>query len=347
MTATRAAADSLLRFEFRATGGEYFRIWIVNLLLTILTLGIYSAWAKVRRLRYLYGSTSLAGSAFEYHGQPLQILKGRLIAAGALIVYALVTTRWPLAALLLLPLLLLAVPWVIVQSRRFQMHMSSWRNIRFGFDGTYGGAMAAYVGWALLAMLTLYLAAPLWIFKRVRYLLSNTRFGTQRFEHTTGAGRYFAFYYILLGIALVAVLGLSLVVGAAAAVAGGGTPVVGVVIVAVMALAAIGVPLALGAYWERSFVNAAYEGLVIGPHRLRCQVLFGRLLWLYVTNVLGMLLTLGLFYPWALIRRLRYQIECMGLETEGTLDSFVATATPATSATGEAVGEFFEVDLGL
>jgi uncharacterized membrane protein YjgN (DUF898 family) len=40
-------------FEFRGTGGEYFRIWIVNLLLTILTLGIYSAWAKVRQLRYL------------------------------------------------------------------------------------------------------------------------------------------------------------------------------------------------------------------------------------------------------------------------------------------------------
>jgi uncharacterized membrane protein YjgN (DUF898 family) len=38
-------------FEFRATGSEYFRIWIVNLLLTLVTLGVYSPWAKVRRLR--------------------------------------------------------------------------------------------------------------------------------------------------------------------------------------------------------------------------------------------------------------------------------------------------------
>ena len=52
VTATRE-----LPLEFRATGAEYFRIWIVNLLLTIITLGIYSAWAKVRRLRYFYGST--------------------------------------------------------------------------------------------------------------------------------------------------------------------------------------------------------------------------------------------------------------------------------------------------
>ncbi|MGA3159250.1 MAG: DUF898 family protein, partial [Steroidobacteraceae bacterium] len=47
--------------EFRGEGGEYFRIWIVNLLLTLLTLGIYSAWAKVRKQRYLYSNTSVAG----------------------------------------------------------------------------------------------------------------------------------------------------------------------------------------------------------------------------------------------------------------------------------------------
>ena len=74
----------LLPFEFRGNGGEYFRIWIVNLLLTIVTLGIYSAWAKVRRLRYFYGNTLLDGHSFEYHGRPLAILKGRLIVVGLL-----------------------------------------------------------------------------------------------------------------------------------------------------------------------------------------------------------------------------------------------------------------------
>src|SRR5262245_53377118 len=86
--AGESARRETIPFQFTASGGEYFRIWIVNLLLTLLTVGIYSAWAKVRRLRYFYGNTSLAGSAFEYHGQPLQILKGRLIALAALIVYS-------------------------------------------------------------------------------------------------------------------------------------------------------------------------------------------------------------------------------------------------------------------
>ena len=44
-----------LPLEFRGNGYEYFRIWIVNILLTIMTLGIYSAWAKVRNC-YLAGA---------------------------------------------------------------------------------------------------------------------------------------------------------------------------------------------------------------------------------------------------------------------------------------------------
>ena len=54
------------QFTFTGTAREYFGIWIVNVLLTIVTLGIYSAWAKVRRQRYFYGNTRLDGVPFEY-----------------------------------------------------------------------------------------------------------------------------------------------------------------------------------------------------------------------------------------------------------------------------------------
>src|ERR1700685_13403 len=73
--------------RFTGNGAEYFGIWIVNLLLTIVTLGIYSAWAKVRRLQYFYRHTELAGSSFDFHGSPTKILIGRLIALAMLIAY--------------------------------------------------------------------------------------------------------------------------------------------------------------------------------------------------------------------------------------------------------------------
>ena len=56
---------------FTGSGEEFFGIWIINLVLSICTLGIYSAWAKVRTKRYFYGNTILAGSSFEYVANPM------------------------------------------------------------------------------------------------------------------------------------------------------------------------------------------------------------------------------------------------------------------------------------
>ncbi|MGH8034242.1 MAG: DUF898 family protein, partial [Lysobacterales bacterium] len=33
------------RIEFTGSGSEYFRIWVVNLLLLLVTFGIYYPWA--------------------------------------------------------------------------------------------------------------------------------------------------------------------------------------------------------------------------------------------------------------------------------------------------------------
>ncbi len=76
------AAPNAHCVRFTGSGREYFGIWIVNLLLSIVTLGIYSAWAKVRRTQYFARNTELDGARFDYHGDPMYILKGRLIAFG-------------------------------------------------------------------------------------------------------------------------------------------------------------------------------------------------------------------------------------------------------------------------
>src|SRR5262249_44798305 len=82
-TGTPSPAPTVLPpqpLRFTGTGSEYFGIWIVNLLLTIVTIGIYAAWAKVRRLQYFYRHTELAGSSFDFHGSAARILVGRILA---------------------------------------------------------------------------------------------------------------------------------------------------------------------------------------------------------------------------------------------------------------------------
>ncbi|MDR0250292.1 MAG: DUF898 domain-containing protein [Burkholderiales bacterium] len=138
------------RLQFVGSGSEYFRIWIVNLLLSLLTLGIYSAWAKVRREQYFHRNTLLDGSGFDYHGKPIPILKGRIIAVGLLAILVLIEKFVPayyfLALLLLLPLF----PWLLIRSFIFRARNTSFRGLHFDFRGTYKGFCKAFLGYLLI-----------------------------------------------------------------------------------------------------------------------------------------------------------------------------------------------------
>jgi uncharacterized membrane protein YjgN (DUF898 family) len=126
--------DDKKPFVFTGTGSEYFRIWIVNLLLTILTFGIYSAWAKVRRLQYFYRNTWLNEVNFDYHGDPTAILKGRVLAVILLSVYNLSGGLSPILGLIFLIPLMLVMPVLLYKSLRFRAINSSYSGLRFGFS---------------------------------------------------------------------------------------------------------------------------------------------------------------------------------------------------------------------
>ncbi|KXF80357.1 YjgN family protein [Enterovibrio coralii] len=153
------------KMMFHGSGREYFGIWIVNILLSILTLGIYSAWAKVRTKKYFYGNTELAGDRFEYHATPKQILIGRIIAVTAFIIWFAVGHFYPLFSSILFLVGLLLMPWVVRNNARFNAKMSSYRNVRLNFTGTLLGAYGVMLGRGLLVFLaivitTIFASAP-------------------------------------------------------------------------------------------------------------------------------------------------------------------------------------------
>jgi len=137
------APPSAEPFHFTGKAGEYFGIWIVNLFLTIVTLGIYSAWAKVRKKRYFYGNTWVAGANFDFHGNPVAILKGRLLAFAAFAAYTLAGHYSPKVAALIALAIMPAVPWLLVRSFAFNALNSSYRNLRFHFRAGYADGLRA------------------------------------------------------------------------------------------------------------------------------------------------------------------------------------------------------------
>ncbi|HEB0104080.1 TPA: DUF898 family protein [Serratia marcescens] len=156
MTSNTSQPLGLHRIKFHGKGGEYFAIWLVNALLTIVTLGIYSAWATVRRRRYFYGNTELDGDRFDYHAQPLQILKGRLLVIGGIIVFYILLAVAPLLGLLALVALLALLPWVVIRSWRYNAIMSSYRGVRFNYVCRTGRAYWALLFCPLLLIIGLY-----------------------------------------------------------------------------------------------------------------------------------------------------------------------------------------------
>jgi uncharacterized membrane protein YjgN (DUF898 family) len=102
------------------------------------------------------------------------------------------------------------------------------------------------------------------------------------------------------------------------------------------------------ALYQAGVMNAVYNSTGIGPHRFGSQLSRRRLTWLYLTNVVGIVVSLGLLIPWATIRLLRYRLETFHIDAQGSLDDFVASQTPSRpGAAGEEISDFFDVDFGL
>jgi uncharacterized membrane protein YjgN (DUF898 family) len=136
--------------RFNGTGSEYFKIWIVNILLTIITLGIYYPWAKVRNRRYFYANSSLGGRAFEYHATGKQLFVGFLIGILFFALYTLLGQVNPRIAGVVLIIFMLALPWLIWRSLMFNMRVTSFSNVHFSFKGKLGKVYIIFLLYPLL-----------------------------------------------------------------------------------------------------------------------------------------------------------------------------------------------------
>lgn len=358
------------RLVFSGSGGEYFRIWIVNLLLTVVTLGIYGAWAKVRRLRYFYGHTTLAGSSFEYHAQPKQILVGRLIALALILPYYLLQYWRPLWSLAFLGLLLLALPFIVVRSQRFHLRMSSWRNVRFNYTGTYGAAAAAYLGWGLLTVVSLGLLGPYADLQRQRLKIAYSRFGGVPFEYGARPGRFYVAYLIALGVGLLAIVFFGMAIGLIFSMIfsfsgnrpGGLNAWLQQIFTGHGSIGSrLGAIAAAGAFYLAYFVvlflpfaivkarttNESLNSTTLRNHRLRSTLESISLWGVLVSNLLLVVVTLGLFAPWAHVRLVRYQLQHTSLLASGSLDDFINEPQVQTGAAAQELSDFMDLDFGL
>ena len=322
-----------LEFEFRGNGAEYFRIWIVNILLSVLTLGIYSAWAKVRRNQYFYGNTRLDGAAFEYLADPKKIMKGRMIAGGVILIVNLLSQMHSTLAVLLAPVFVFGTPWVINRTLAFRAYNSSYRNIRFGFKATYGQAFKTFVLWPMAVLPTLGFLIPHVYQLQRRFIVENSLYGKTHFTFHATSREYYRIF-LTAGLLMLAGVGL---IGMTIAF-----PMPKPIFILFLPLY-----LFMFAYLSVSSTNLFYSSTRLGSHRFQAMLKTKDYLMLVLTNTLATALTLGLFTPWAQVRTIRYKIQHLILKSSGDLNTFLADKKKEVGAFGEEIGGFMDFDFGL
>jgi uncharacterized membrane protein YjgN (DUF898 family) len=342
--------------EFRGSAGEFFSIWIVNLVLTVLTLGIYSAWAKVRTQRYFYGNTRLAGASFEFLADPIRILKGRLIAYAFVLVLAISAKFefwWVFVPMYVA--LLIGFPWLILLGLRFRARYSAWRGLRFGFDGKVGDAYVNFMLLPIAAVFTLYLLIPWVSMQQQQYVMANHRLGRHRFGFQGEVGRYYIPFFIAFGIATAATILFVLLIALGAVGIGAMAPNTDgseagaammwlfIPVVALFYAAMLILPI----YLRTKYLNLMWGNTQLGPHRFECTLRVRDMLWIYFSNGLAILFSLGLAVPWAMVRMTRYRLAHLSLLAAGSLDAFVAEAGVESAAAGAELVDALDLDVDI
>jgi len=334
-------------FQFTGDTREFFRIWIVNLALSIVTLGIYSAWAKVRTNRYFYANTWVAGAPFQYLAQPIPILKGRIIAAGVFGSYALAGHFSTKLQLALAGVIALIVPWMVVRGLRFHARYSAWRSLNFRFVGGYGAAYLRYLLIPLLVIpFTLGFAYAYVKWQQRRFVVEGHRFGGKEFKFHATSGDFFPPYLAAIGLGFLWVIFVVVVMMSVVFAGGHAGPPEKWKIYSVAAFEYAGFFL-IGIYVVARVTNLVYNKTELDGHRLQSSLRARDLMALYVGNTFAILFSAGLLIPWAMVRMAKYRASCLTLLASGDLDTFVAVASAEENATGAEMDVLFDVDLGF
>ncbi|MDE1996563.1 MAG: DUF898 domain-containing protein [Rhizobiaceae bacterium] len=332
------------RASFTGTAGEYFGIWIVNILLTIVTFGIYSAWAKVRRNRYFYGNTVMLGETFEYHARGKQILIGRLIVFGFFAALNILTHVAPLLVLILWLVMAIALPWMMMRSLRFNARVTSYRNVRFDFVGTYGGACKALYLGGLITVISLGFLSPFATRWFHRYIFNNLRYGDRPFSTEPRLGAIYKVFAVAVAIGVIGVLILGFVFATIAFEAVGPADSKTASAAAGYAglVATLIIYLLVGLYYRAAIRNIIWSAAMVdGRHALWSDLGRRRYAWIAISNVVISIITLGLMRPWAAVRLQRYVVQ----HTAINIDGDIGLVTDQIRSIGGVISaEYFDAD---
>lgn len=375
---------SSLRFDFVGTTWGYYGVYITNVILTVITLGIYSAWAKIRNKRFFYGNSLLKGHAFEFDANPVAILVSRIIIVAVLAAAAFSDEFLNLIWLgfgLLSTLILMLLPFAVVRGRAFNARHTLHRSVRFSYDRVYWPSYLLFIAYFLpffgtiavvaamqqileeetavlspafyaaagIGFLYLVAAFPAYHFYRHRIMINQLRFGKLGCSYDAKVGTYYyhAGMAILLGIVLVFAAFVATFVFQLFA---GGAIEQGKLTAFVLA-AVIAAPLLIIGIYRSRVVPMFYssvrfsDGSSLQSSATAAGYFFGYAL----VNFVALVASAGLLLPWVRVRTWRYVTSSLTLNLSRETGVVLAGTSRNVSPLAEELADVsdFDIDFGV
>lgn len=303
--------------KFNGTGGELFSVLLVNWILIVITFGLYYPWAKANKLKYMYESTTLNDDEFEFRGTGREMFVGFIKAVVlfgiiGFVVYTLIKSRMILAGILTFyACLLVIIPLVIHGSYRYRLSHSSWRGIRFRYDGNRNIFILNFFRDLFFTIISMGVYGA-WFTVNIRsYLIGKIRLGNLHLRYEADGLRYFIINFRGYLLTLIT--------------------------------------FGIYSFWwiKDSFafyvdnLSAGKDGKTI---RFRSTMSAGDAFELIVISYLILIFTLGIGYAWVVARAMRFVFSKIEIVGDVDLDDLVQEADSFNDATGENVSDFLDID---
>lgn len=307
-----------ISFSFKGDGGKLLGIYIVNFLLMIVTLGLYFPWAKAKINRYLHSETELEGETFVFHGTGKEMFIGFIKAIGIVIlVYALVLMLVAfggffgaaLGGLILIVFFATAIPYAIHGSMRYQTSRTSWNNVHWGYRGKLTVFIRKFLLGYFLTVITLGIYGAWYVQTLRKYIIGNVRFGNVEFDYK-GDGME----YLLLNIKGI-----------------------------LLTICTLGIYF----FWYNKDIFNYTVNNISAKHAeeditFTSELTGGALLGLTLTNMLLIICTFGIGFPWAMVRTLRFVYGNISINGNFNVEKLLDTETAYNNAMGEELGGVIE-----
>lgn len=351
---------------FHGTGGALFGLYLRNILLTLVTLGVYYLWGKNRLRTYLAGQCEFEGDRFAWHGTGRELFLGALkvlvVLAPIIFLAYVAPVLWKDPTLQLVGQLLtivvytVLVPMAMVGVRRYRFSRLSWRGIRFSFRGRVRDFLKLFVRGSFLTGMTLGLYAPFFQTQTRKFFFENTYFGNARFSyHGKGSDLFRRLILALLVVgagfllaAFSASLSVDLVRFSASTRSPGPEAIRRMIAAALPSVVVAAVVVIVAYFWYLAYRHRYFwSHTSFGPANFRSTMTASKLLWQSFSNLLLLVLTVGLALPWVMVRNIRFALNNIALIGSVDLKSIVQEAQAA-GATVESMADMLHIDfMGL